>query len=196
MGPHHLDGTCDSPGARDGRPWPVRHLLHQLYLMCMPTSHTHPMVPGPLPILGTTGGVSWGPEVVSGNSGEPEKLEVCALGFWSPSLCWFPSIKPQALTQSRGWGRSHIPGLRALPALWRAPSLDLVLTSHHGGFFFLLSPLPHPAESAFSRRVEGKAQNHFEETNSSSQNSSGELVCGVPWDRRPVLPGSLWSVLG
>nr|XP_044999884.1 zinc finger protein 618 isoform X7 [Jaculus jaculus] len=28
------------------------------------------------------------------------------------------------------------------------------------------------AESAFSRRVEGKAQNHFEETNSSSQNSS------------------------
>ncbi|KAI2553632.1 ZNF618 isoform 5, partial [Pan troglodytes] len=27
------------------------------------------------------------------------------------------------------------------------------------------------AESAFSRRVEGKAQNHFEETNSSSQNS-------------------------
>ncbi|XP_073662560.1 zinc finger protein 618 isoform X24 [Tursiops truncatus] len=28
------------------------------------------------------------------------------------------------------------------------------------------------SESAFSRRVEGKAQNHFEETNSSSQNSS------------------------
>ncbi|KAJ6652059.1 hypothetical protein lerEdw1_015262 [Lerista edwardsae] len=32
------------------------------------------------------------------------------------------------------------------------------------------------AESAFSRRVEGKAQNNFEETNSSSQNSSGEFV--------------------
>nr|XP_045229634.1 zinc finger protein 618 isoform X20 [Macaca fascicularis] len=29
-----------------------------------------------------------------------------------------------------------------------------------------------PIKSAFSRRVEGKAQNHFEETNSSSQNSS------------------------
>ena len=142
VGPHHLDGTCDSPGAREGRPWPVCHLLHQLYLMCMPTSHTHPTVPRPLPILGTIGGVSWGPEVVSGNSGEPEKLEVCALGFWSPSLCWFPSIKPQALTQSRGWGRSHIPGLRALPPLWRAPSLDLVLTSHRGGFFSCSLPSP------------------------------------------------------
>lgn len=42
---------------------------------------------------------------------------------------------------------------------------------------FFLGPVPHPAESAFSRRVEGKAQNHFEETNSSSQNSSGECVC-------------------
>ncbi|XP_057354942.1 zinc finger protein 618 isoform X16 [Manis pentadactyla] len=29
-----------------------------------------------------------------------------------------------------------------------------------------------PIKSAFSRRIEGKAQNHFEETNSSSQNSS------------------------
>lgn len=41
------------------------------------------------------------------------------------------------------------------------------------------SSLPHPAESTFSRRVEGKAQNHFEETNSSSQNSSGECACDV-----------------
>lgn len=39
-----------------------------------------------------------------------------------------------------------------------------------------------PAENTFSRRVESKAQNHFEETNSSSQNSSGECVCGVTWD--------------
>nr|XP_055206446.1 zinc finger protein 618 isoform X26 [Gorilla gorilla gorilla] len=34
-------------------------------------------------------------------------------------------------------------------------------------------------ESAFSRRVEGKAQNHFEETNSSSQNSSEPYTCGA-----------------
>ncbi|KAH0510721.1 Zinc finger protein 618 [Microtus ochrogaster] len=35
------------------------------------------------------------------------------------------------------------------------------------------------AESTFSRRVEGKAQNHFEETNSSSQNSSEPYTCGA-----------------
>nr|XP_036883326.1 zinc finger protein 618 isoform X2 [Manis javanica] len=35
------------------------------------------------------------------------------------------------------------------------------------------------AESAFSRRIEGKAQNHFEETNSSSQNSSEPYTCGA-----------------
>ncbi|KAM8803353.1 zinc finger protein 618 isoform 6-T6 [Rhynchonycteris naso] len=35
------------------------------------------------------------------------------------------------------------------------------------------------AESAFSRRVESKAQNHFEETNSSSQNSSEPYTCGA-----------------
>ncbi|KAF6128383.1 zinc finger protein 618 [Phyllostomus discolor] len=34
-------------------------------------------------------------------------------------------------------------------------------------------------ESAFSRRVESKAQNHFEETNSSSQNSSEPYTCGA-----------------
>lgn len=57
---------------------------------------------------------------------------------------------------------------------------DPVLTSHCASrlcslpFFPSLPLVPHPAESAFSRRVESKAQNHFEETNSSSQNSSGE----------------------
>uniref|UniRef100_A0A8D0GWF3 Zinc finger protein 618 n=1 Tax=Sphenodon punctatus TaxID=8508 RepID=A0A8D0GWF3_SPHPU len=35
------------------------------------------------------------------------------------------------------------------------------------------------AESAFSRRVEGKTQNNFEETNSSSQNSSEPYTCGA-----------------
>ncbi|ELK26642.1 Zinc finger protein 618 [Myotis davidii] len=35
------------------------------------------------------------------------------------------------------------------------------------------------SESAFSRRVESKAQNHFEETNSSSQNSSEPYTCGA-----------------
>uniref|UniRef100_A0A672U7H5 Zinc finger protein 618 n=1 Tax=Strigops habroptila TaxID=2489341 RepID=A0A672U7H5_STRHB len=35
------------------------------------------------------------------------------------------------------------------------------------------------AESAFSRRVEGKAQNNFEETNSNSQNSSEPYTCGA-----------------
>ncbi|XP_066466942.1 zinc finger protein 618 isoform X13 [Tiliqua scincoides] len=35
------------------------------------------------------------------------------------------------------------------------------------------------AESAFSRRVEGKAQNNFEETNSSSQHSSEPYTCGA-----------------
>ncbi|XP_066466939.1 zinc finger protein 618 isoform X11 [Tiliqua scincoides] len=34
-------------------------------------------------------------------------------------------------------------------------------------------------ESAFSRRVEGKAQNNFEETNSSSQHSSEPYTCGA-----------------
>ncbi|XP_074976617.1 zinc finger protein 618 isoform X6 [Caretta caretta] len=34
-------------------------------------------------------------------------------------------------------------------------------------------------ESAFSRRVEGKVQNNFEETNSSSQNSSEPYTCGA-----------------
>ncbi|XP_068918782.1 zinc finger protein 618 isoform X8 [Petaurus breviceps papuanus] len=34
-------------------------------------------------------------------------------------------------------------------------------------------------ESAFSRRVESKAQNNFEETNSSSQNSSEPYTCGA-----------------
>uniref|UniRef100_A0A8C3ULI4 Zinc finger protein 618 n=1 Tax=Catharus ustulatus TaxID=91951 RepID=A0A8C3ULI4_CATUS len=37
----------------------------------------------------------------------------------------------------------------------------------------------HPAESAFSRRVEGKVQNNFEETNSNSQNSSEPYTCGA-----------------
>ncbi|XP_029419608.1 zinc finger protein 618 isoform X13 [Nannospalax galili] len=36
-----------------------------------------------------------------------------------------------------------------------------------------------PIKSAFSRRVESKAQNHFEETNSSSQNSSEPYTCGA-----------------
>uniref|UniRef100_A0A8C8TS40 Zinc finger protein 618 n=1 Tax=Peromyscus maniculatus bairdii TaxID=230844 RepID=A0A8C8TS40_PERMB len=36
-----------------------------------------------------------------------------------------------------------------------------------------------PIKSTFSRRVEGKAQNHFEETNSSSQNSSEPYTCGA-----------------
>uniref|UniRef100_A0A8C0GGV2 Zinc finger protein 618 n=1 Tax=Chelonoidis abingdonii TaxID=106734 RepID=A0A8C0GGV2_CHEAB len=36
-----------------------------------------------------------------------------------------------------------------------------------------------PIKSAFSRRVEGKAQNNFEETNSSSQNSSEPYTCGA-----------------
>lgn len=51
--------------------------------------------------------------------------------------------------------------------------LHPVLTSHHSCFVL------HPAESAFSRRVEGKVQNNFEETNSNSQNSSGK--CGHPF---------------
>ena len=55
VGPHHVDVTCDSPGARDGRPWPIRHLFHQLYLS-VPTSHVYPTVPGPPPTLGTPGG--------------------------------------------------------------------------------------------------------------------------------------------
>lgn len=50
-----------------------------------------------------------------------------------------------------------------------------VLVSHHPCFVL------HPAESAFSRRVEGKAQNNFEETNSNSQNSSGKCAhCLLP----------------
>ncbi|KAM9069488.1 zinc finger protein 618 isoform 16-T20 [Sarcophilus harrisii] len=36
-----------------------------------------------------------------------------------------------------------------------------------------------PIKSAFSRRVESKAQNNFEETNSSSQNSSEPYTCGA-----------------
>lgn len=37
-----LSVTCGSPGVRDGRPWPVYHLLDQLELRSAPTSHTHP----------------------------------------------------------------------------------------------------------------------------------------------------------
>uniref|UniRef100_A0A8C9N7Z2 Zinc finger protein 618 n=1 Tax=Serinus canaria TaxID=9135 RepID=A0A8C9N7Z2_SERCA len=48
-----------------------------------------------------------------------------------------------------------------------------VLTSHHSCFVL------HPAESAFSRRMEGKVQNNFEETNSNSQNSSEPYTCGA-----------------
>ncbi|NP_082602.1 zinc finger protein 618 isoform b [Mus musculus] len=36
-----------------------------------------------------------------------------------------------------------------------------------------------PIKNTFSRRVESKAQNHFEETNSSSQNSSEPYTCGA-----------------
>ncbi|XP_062446837.1 zinc finger protein 618 isoform X16 [Rhea pennata] len=36
-----------------------------------------------------------------------------------------------------------------------------------------------PIKSAFSRRVEGKGQNNFEETNSNSQNSSEPYTCGA-----------------
>ncbi|XP_061867402.1 zinc finger protein 618 isoform X10 [Colius striatus] len=36
-----------------------------------------------------------------------------------------------------------------------------------------------PIKSAFSRRVEGKVQNNFEETNSNSQNSSEPYTCGA-----------------
>jgi len=58
--------------------------------------------------------------------------------------------------------------------MWRMSMLSCllhpVLTSHHPCFVL------HPAESAFSRRVEGKAQNNFEEANSNSQNSSGKCV--------------------
>lgn len=117
-------------------------------------------------------GTSWDPDEVSGNSGEPEELQVWGLGFWSPSLCWFPSIKPQALKQPRGRGSSRVPGLPS--PLWHAPPFGPVADPSPWCFLALSSP--HPAESAFSRRVEGKAQNHFEETNSSSQNSSGECA--------------------
>lgn len=76
--------------------------------------------------------------------------------------------------------------------------LHPVLTSHHSCFVL------HPAESAFSRRVEGKVQNNFEETNSNSQNSSGK--CGHPFVPLPcsspsriqlssVNVGVLWGVL-
>lgn len=77
------------------------------------------------------------------------------LGSWSPSQYRFPSI-----------------GLE-VPCGMPLPLALVVLTSHR---CFLALSCPHPAESAFSRRVEGKAQNHFEETNSSSQNSSGECA--------------------
>lgn len=76
--------------------------------------------------------------------------------------------------------------------------LHPVLTSHHSCFVL------HPAESAFSRRVEGKVQNNFEETNSNSQNSSGK--CGHPFLPLPcsspsriqlcsVNVGVLWGTL-
>lgn len=160
------------PGVRDGRPWPVCHLLDQLELRSAPTSHTHPPPCLDLHPPWVLSGTSWDPDEVSGNSGEPEELQVWGLGFWSPSLCWFPSVKPQALTQPRGRGSSHVPGLPS--PLWHAPPFGPV--ADQSPWFFLALSSPHPAESAFSRRVEGKAQNHFEETNSSSQNSSGECA--------------------
>lgn len=113
-------------------------------------------------------------------------------GVLEPLTVLVPKHKASGNSPSPGSGAGPTSLASEPPPLWHAPSLDLVLTSHCGFFFFLLSPLPYPAESAFSRRVEGKAQNHFEETNSSSQNSSGELVSGVPRDCRPVL----WDLCG
>lgn len=89
------------------------------------------------------------------------------------SWSWFSRHRAPGPPQPGG--RQHASQVpRPLSRLWDAPPLGLVLIHHH--HFLLLSPVPHPAESAFSRRVESKAQNHFEETNSSSQNSSGECA--------------------
>lgn len=71
----------------------------------------------------------------------------------------------------------------------RSPLPTLTCHSH---------PSPPPAESTFSRRVEGKAQNHFEETNSSSQNSSGECARDVtsPVTSEGQYYGVFWCVVG
>lgn len=88
-----------------------------------------------------------------------------------------------------GPGGSGISRVLVFPQLQEPPAhSDLTdkLTPPHVIFFFSLSLSlssfsisTHPTESTFSRRVEGKAQNHFEENNSSSQNSSGECACDV-----------------
>lgn len=102
------------------------------------------------------------------------------MGAWSPSLCELPSIKSWAVPipgpgQFRGTPASRPP----VPCPSHGPN-----STNQSPSFSLALSCPHPAESAFSRRIEGKAQNHFEETNSSSQNSSGECVPAshpVPW---------------
>ena len=146
---------------------------------------------------------SWA--LLGGSPGVPRWCQAIQVSLRSwKCVLWGSGAPHCAVPKHKASGTHPVQGLGQVPHPWPPsppPSLACPLSGPGTDqspwwFFFLLSPLPHPAESAFSRRVEGKAQNHFEETNSSSQNSSGELVSGMPRDRRPVRPGSLWSVLG
>ena len=117
-------------------------------------------------------GVSWGPEVVLGNSDEPEKLEVCGLGFWSPSLCWFPSIRPQAThpaqgthedthTHMRTHTHTHAPGKLGLDACGegeRVIALEAWYVSRAA--CLAASPLLTARDTSGHSRTLGRLSNH------------------------------------
>lgn len=158
-----------SPGTKGGRYWPACHPLTQLDFIgaVWDRSFTYPPHVWTSIRSGHCQECLWGPDKVSGNPGEPEELG-SLVGVMKPLSLLVPPA--QGLAHFLGSPASERPLAHTHPPT----PLDLVLISHH--HFLLLSPVPHPAESAFSRRVESKAQNHFEETNSSSQNSSGECA--------------------
>lgn len=93
-----------------GQGWEIQAICSLGWISCVLSdlSPTRPPMPGLPPILGTVRRVSWGPDKVSGNSGEPEELGrlVCGPGAGSPS------IEPQALP-SPGAGSTlpRYPGL-------------------------------------------------------------------------------------
>ena len=106
--------------------------------------------------------------------------QVTQVSLRSWGLVWAPGAPQRAGSQHKAPG-SASPRARAVP---RYPGLYVPChalpfgprSTNQSPLLSLALSCPYPAESAFSRRVEGKAQNHFEETNSSSQNSSGECA--------------------
>lgn len=90
----------------------------QLGFICAFRSHTRAPVPGPPPTLGTVRAISWGPDEVSGKSGEPEELGVW-FGVLEPFAVQVPQHKaldaPSPRTGSSGVPWPQSPLWHALP---------------------------------------------------------------------------------